>query len=203
MNWPLSWFPPSGNGKMFPNIHNGMFSYVSPPTALLSFTVLHYALAFSAVVVFYVYYTTGDDCTEHKVFISLNFIFCIIVSIVAILPKVQVRFQSRKKDWYQHTESSCSFFEYSVSLQAVSVLFLSLWNTYTSWSSFRGENVKQWHSELFVHVNAFEQKLDTDVLCSFMCCPPGVPAQFRPAPSVLHLPLHHVCHMVRHDQQPQ
>ncbi|CAB1350930.1 unnamed protein product, partial [Coregonus sp. 'balchen'] len=31
----------------------------------------------------------GDDCTEHKVFISLNFIFCIIISIIAILPKVQ------------------------------------------------------------------------------------------------------------------
>uniref|UniRef100_A0A8C8IK79 Serine incorporator 2 n=1 Tax=Oncorhynchus tshawytscha TaxID=74940 RepID=A0A8C8IK79_ONCTS len=57
--------------------------------ALLSFTVLHYALAFSAVVLFYVYYTTGDDCTEHKIFISLNLIFCIIISIVAILPKVQ------------------------------------------------------------------------------------------------------------------
>lgn len=73
-----------------------IYSYVSPPTALLSFTVLHYALAFSAVVLFYVYYTTGDDCTEHKIFISLNLIFCIIISIVAVLPKVQVRFQSRK-----------------------------------------------------------------------------------------------------------
>ncbi|XP_030644621.1 serine incorporator 2 [Chanos chanos] len=57
--------------------------------ALLSFTFLHYALAFSAVVLFYVYYTQADDCTEHKVFISLNFIFCIIVSVVSILPKVQ------------------------------------------------------------------------------------------------------------------
>lgn len=58
--------------------------------ALLSFTFVHYALAFAAVVLFYVFYTKPDDCTEHKVFISLNFIFCIIVSIVAILPKVQV-----------------------------------------------------------------------------------------------------------------
>ncbi|XP_018556770.1 serine incorporator 2 [Lates calcarifer] len=57
--------------------------------ALLSFTFVHYALAFAAVVLFYVFYTKPDDCTEHKVFISLNFIFCIIVSIVAILPKVQ------------------------------------------------------------------------------------------------------------------
>ncbi|KAI1901717.1 hypothetical protein AGOR_G00037270 [Albula goreensis] len=57
--------------------------------ALLSFTFLHYALAFSAMVLFYVFYTHPDDCTENKVFISLNLIFCVIVSIVSILPKVQ------------------------------------------------------------------------------------------------------------------
>ncbi|XP_026204408.1 serine incorporator 2 [Anabas testudineus] len=57
--------------------------------ALLSFTIIHYALAFAAVVLFYVFYTQPSDCTEHKVFISLNLIFCIIASIVAILPKVQ------------------------------------------------------------------------------------------------------------------
>ncbi|XP_046892596.1 serine incorporator 2 [Hypomesus transpacificus] len=56
---------------------------------LLSFTILHYALAFTAVVLFYVYYTQPDGCTEHKVFISLNLIFCIIVSVVSILPRVQ------------------------------------------------------------------------------------------------------------------
>ncbi|CAL8298353.1 unnamed protein product [Lota lota] len=57
--------------------------------ALLSFTILHYALAFASMVLLYVFYTQSDDCTEHKVFISLNLIFSIIVSIVAILPKVQ------------------------------------------------------------------------------------------------------------------
>uniref|UniRef100_A0A3P8RZR6 Serine incorporator 2 n=1 Tax=Amphiprion percula TaxID=161767 RepID=A0A3P8RZR6_AMPPE len=57
--------------------------------AALFFTFIHYALAFAAVVLFYVFYTQPDDCTVHKVFISLNLIFCIIVSIVAILPKVQ------------------------------------------------------------------------------------------------------------------
>ncbi|CAI5689930.1 unnamed protein product [Oreochromis niloticus] len=58
-------------------------------TALLSVTFINYALAFTAIVLFYIFYTQLDDCTEHKVFISLNFIFCIIVSIVSILPKVQ------------------------------------------------------------------------------------------------------------------
>ncbi|XP_037330818.2 serine incorporator 2 [Pungitius pungitius] len=57
--------------------------------ALLTITILFYALAFTFVVLFYVFYTQPNDCTEHKVFISLNFIFCVIVSIVAILPKVQ------------------------------------------------------------------------------------------------------------------
>uniref|UniRef100_A0A667Z0G5 Serine incorporator 2 n=1 Tax=Myripristis murdjan TaxID=586833 RepID=A0A667Z0G5_9TELE len=56
---------------------------------LLSFTILHYALAIAAVVLFYIYYTQPNDCTEHKVFISLNLIFSIIISIVSILPKVQ------------------------------------------------------------------------------------------------------------------
>ncbi|XP_038164877.1 serine incorporator 2 [Cyprinodon tularosa] len=57
--------------------------------ALLSFTFIHYALAFTAVVLFYVFYTQPDDCTEHKVFISLNLLFCIVVSVVSVLPKVQ------------------------------------------------------------------------------------------------------------------
>uniref|UniRef100_A0A4W6CKR8 Serine incorporator 2 n=1 Tax=Lates calcarifer TaxID=8187 RepID=A0A4W6CKR8_LATCA len=56
---------------------------------LLTFTFLHYALAITAVVLFYIYYTQSDDCTEHKVFISLNLIFCVIISIVSILPKIQ------------------------------------------------------------------------------------------------------------------
>uniref|UniRef100_A0A3P9IEX6 Serine incorporator 2, like n=1 Tax=Oryzias latipes TaxID=8090 RepID=A0A3P9IEX6_ORYLA len=56
---------------------------------LLSFTVLHYALALVAVVLFYMHYTQPDDCTEHKVFISLNLIFCVIISVVSILPKIQ------------------------------------------------------------------------------------------------------------------
>uniref|UniRef100_A0A8C5EL91 Serine incorporator 2-like n=1 Tax=Gouania willdenowi TaxID=441366 RepID=A0A8C5EL91_GOUWI len=56
---------------------------------LLSFTITYYALTITAVVLFFIYYTKPDDCTEHKVFISLNLILCVIVSIVAILPKIQ------------------------------------------------------------------------------------------------------------------
>nr|XP_020493688.1 serine incorporator 1-like [Labrus bergylta] len=57
--------------------------------ALLTITIINFALAFTAVVLFYVFYTQPDGCTEHKVFISLNFLFGIVVSVVAILPKVQ------------------------------------------------------------------------------------------------------------------
>ncbi|KAI4817460.1 hypothetical protein KUCAC02_010860 [Chaenocephalus aceratus] len=77
-SWNQSWLLKAEEG-------NSKFWYA----ALLTITVIFYALAFSFVVVFYVYYTKPDDCTEHKVFISLNFIFCIIVSVVSILPKVQ------------------------------------------------------------------------------------------------------------------
>ncbi|KAB5517866.1 hypothetical protein PHYPO_G00172140 [Pangasianodon hypophthalmus] len=76
--WNQSWLENAENG-------NSKCWYA----ALLSFTFIHYACAFAAMVLFYVYYTQPDDCTEHKVFISLNFIFCVIVSVVSILPKVQ------------------------------------------------------------------------------------------------------------------
>ncbi|MGH0181369.1 UNVERIFIED_CONTAM: hypothetical protein FKN15_006462 [Acipenser sinensis] len=56
---------------------------------LLICTFLNYAASFAALVVFYLYYTKPDACPENKAFISLNFIFCVIVSIVSILPRVQ------------------------------------------------------------------------------------------------------------------
>lgn len=62
-----------------------------PLPALLSITVLFYSLAVAAVVLLYIFYTKPDGCAEHKLFISLNLILCVIVSIVSVLPKVQVR----------------------------------------------------------------------------------------------------------------
>lgn len=70
----------------------------SPPllscffSALFIFTFLFYASAIAAVVLLYVYYTKPDSCTESKVLISLNLIFCIVVSVMSVLPKIQVRF---------------------------------------------------------------------------------------------------------------
>lgn len=57
--------------------------------ALLFFTFLHYVMAITAVVLFYVYYTTSSGCTSQKFFISFNLILCAIFSVVSVLPKVQ------------------------------------------------------------------------------------------------------------------
>ncbi|XP_064024072.1 serine incorporator 3 [Pogoniulus pusillus] len=57
--------------------------------ALLSCTGLFYALSLVFLVLFCVFYTRPDGCTENKIFISINVILCIAVSIVSVLPKVQ------------------------------------------------------------------------------------------------------------------
>jgi len=62
--------------------------------ALIFFTFFQYALCIAAVSLFYIYYTTSEGCALHKFFISFNLILCMIVSVVAILPKVQ-EFQPR------------------------------------------------------------------------------------------------------------
>ncbi|KAL2295939.1 hypothetical protein Nmel_017469 [Mimus melanotis] len=59
--------------------------------ALCAVTFLFYAASIAAVVLLYVYYTKPEGCTEGKAFISINLILCLIVSVVSILPKIQVR----------------------------------------------------------------------------------------------------------------
>ncbi|XP_074073969.1 serine incorporator 2 isoform X2 [Macrotis lagotis] len=57
--------------------------------ALFFFTFLFYGIALTAIALMYTYYTHSGACYEGKVFISLNLVFCICASIVAVLPKVQ------------------------------------------------------------------------------------------------------------------
>ncbi|XP_064420555.1 serine incorporator 3 isoform X2 [Latimeria chalumnae] len=57
--------------------------------ALLSVTGLNYSLSLMAVVLFYVFYTKSEGCTENKFFISFNMLLCIAASVVSIVPKVQ------------------------------------------------------------------------------------------------------------------
>lgn len=67
-----------------------IFILFSPFPALLFCTSLFYILSIIFAVLFYIFYTKPDGCTENKVFISLNLIFCVAVSVVSILPKIQV-----------------------------------------------------------------------------------------------------------------
>ncbi|MBN3278847.1 SERC1 protein, partial [Polyodon spathula] len=57
--------------------------------ALLSVTALNYILSLIALVLFYIYYTHSEGCTENKAFISINMLICIGASVLSILPKVQ------------------------------------------------------------------------------------------------------------------
>lgn len=56
---------------------------------LFFFTLLFYALSIAGVTLLFVFYTQPGACHEGKVFISLNLTFCVCVSIIAVLPKVQ------------------------------------------------------------------------------------------------------------------
>lgn len=55
---------------------------------LMFFTLFFFSGAIALIVVFYIYYASGD-CQLHKFFISFNLILCVIVSILSVLPKVQ------------------------------------------------------------------------------------------------------------------
>ncbi|KAM6946882.1 serine incorporator 1 [Lycodopsis pacificus] len=57
--------------------------------ALLAVTILNYILSFTAVVLFFVFYTKPDGCFINKFFISFNMLFCTVVSVVSVLHKVQ------------------------------------------------------------------------------------------------------------------
>ncbi|KAK7906820.1 hypothetical protein WMY93_015432 [Mugilogobius chulae] len=57
--------------------------------ALLSVTAVNYLLSLVALVLFYMYYTHSDGCTENKVFISINMLLCVGASVLSILPQIQ------------------------------------------------------------------------------------------------------------------
>ncbi|NXI36443.1 SERC3 protein, partial [Galbula dea] len=86
--------------------------------ALLSCTCLFYALSVLLVVLFYLFYTTPDGCTENKWFISINLILCIVVSAVSILPKVQ---------------------EYRPSSGLLQSSVITLYTMYLTWSAMSNE----------------------------------------------------------------
>ncbi|KAF7285000.1 serine incorporator TMS1 isoform X2 [Rhynchophorus ferrugineus] len=57
--------------------------------ALLGVTFLNYALSIAGITLLYIFFTQPHSCDLNKFFISINLIFCVIVSIISILPAVQ------------------------------------------------------------------------------------------------------------------
>ncbi|XP_029589653.1 serine incorporator 1-like [Salmo trutta] len=57
--------------------------------ALLSATTINYILSLVSLIMFYVYYTHTDGCTENKAFITVNMLLCVGASVMSVLPKIQ------------------------------------------------------------------------------------------------------------------
>lgn len=76
-----------------PFIFTGMYviKLCSVFTALLSVTAVNYLLSLVSLVMFYIFYTHSDGCTENKVFISINMLLCIAASVMSVLPQIQVQ----------------------------------------------------------------------------------------------------------------
>ncbi|KAM4691739.1 serine incorporator 3 [Rhinophrynus dorsalis] len=85
---------------------------------LFSITSLCYILSVTFIVIFYMYYTKSDGCTENKFFISFNLILCFIVSVISILPKVQ---------------------EYQPRSGLLQSSFITLYTVYLTWSAMTNE----------------------------------------------------------------
>ncbi|KAI3386366.1 hypothetical protein SNEBB_005999 [Seison nebaliae] len=73
------------NGKWMEEAENNRNYKVG----LIFFTVVFFASFIVITTLSYVYYTKTDDCTLHKIIISVNLILCIIITIVSILPSIQ------------------------------------------------------------------------------------------------------------------
>ncbi|CAN9512136.1 unnamed protein product [Ophioblennius macclurei] len=77
-SWNESWVDKMENGNS-----RGWYA------ALLAITSLNYIFSFTAVVLFFIFYTKPDGCFINKFFISFNMLFCMAASVVSVLPKVQ------------------------------------------------------------------------------------------------------------------
>lgn len=56
---------------------------------LLFMTLLNYVCAVVGVVLFYLNYTSADNCGLQKFFISINLLMCFGINILSILPRIQ------------------------------------------------------------------------------------------------------------------
>ncbi|XP_039591271.1 serine incorporator 3-like isoform X1 [Polypterus senegalus] len=95
--------------------------------ALICVMMICYGISIAAVVLLCKYYTTPDGCTRNKCFIAFNFIFCIVASIISILPKVQEKLF------------------YSGLLQSS---FITMYTMYLTWSAMTNEPDKRCNPSL-------------------------------------------------------
>ncbi|CAF1053054.1 unnamed protein product [Adineta steineri] len=56
---------------------------------LVFFTTLLYSLSIISIILLYIFYASKSTCSLNIFFITINFILCLIVSIVSVLPPVQ------------------------------------------------------------------------------------------------------------------
>lgn len=56
---------------------------------LIFFTATFYIISLVAVILLYVYYASKSSCNLNIFFITFNFLLCIIVSVISVLPVVQ------------------------------------------------------------------------------------------------------------------
>ena len=56
---------------------------------LIFFTATFYIVSLVAIILLYVYYASKPPCNLNIFFVTLNFLLCIIVSIISVLPAVQ------------------------------------------------------------------------------------------------------------------
>ncbi|XP_042296704.1 serine incorporator 2 [Sceloporus undulatus] len=132
---------------------------------LFFFTFLFYAVSIAAVVLLYVYYTKPDGCTQGKALISLNLIFCVVVSVVSILPKVQ--------DAQPH----------SGLLQAS---IITLYTMYVTWSALANVPDKYCNPTLLVRTEGNNSG-------SYVSLASGQPTQWWDAPSIVGLVIFILC----------
>ncbi|XP_030371821.1 serine incorporator 3 isoform X2 [Scaptodrosophila lebanonensis] len=59
--------------------------------ALAGVTLICYILSLTGITMLYIYFTTASGCGINKFFISINLIFCLIISVLSVLPAVQER----------------------------------------------------------------------------------------------------------------
>ncbi|XP_072835559.2 serine incorporator 2 isoform X2 [Pogona vitticeps] len=131
--------------------------------ALLIFTLFFYAVSIAAVVLLYVYYTKPDGCTENKVLISLNLIFCVVVSVVSVLPKVQ------------NAQPHSGLLQASI---------ITLYTMYVTWSSLANVPDKYCNPTLLIR---------TESNSTSVTAAGGQPTQWWDAPSIVGLVIFILC----------